>query len=663
MAVTNQELLIAGVLVGLVALVVYNKDPTEVGGDDDPEDPRDPEAAETAREEQVQVKLEKTMDDQQHKIRKEMEVWAGKVDSFLSGLPELPQMGMDDAKWASMGAHFQVGDTLFNRLKGALEHWNTTAGRTSFKERPFDDEVPSAFSDARKRLIHRVEAWSEAYKAQVKHEQQRRIDAPHRLGADVAPPAAQPLAAPANEDSKRAIPDLPDSNKTTPLPGEEKTMGPSEVAMSDFNQASAEPTQNDAAADLSTRVADQDPSTKPAHPPQVPFVASQYTEDAYKLHMDQLAKNQQVVEAQNRVSTNKNPYGAGQPYARPMHPEDAISPMRRAGRQAALEGGGFGAVKKAKPKKFKRPGADEPPAEFNQAPKKRGRADEGEDLSVPPVGGNSQPMETDTAEVPGGVKRAITGFQEKKRIKGQRGQAEEVGSAETPLDLTGKENPLDQTEIVDQNRLMAPPGRSAPKPPTSRAVVLTKEGSRALIKVEEAIMQAKGSLEQAEKKLIEIERARSGQVKRYVWDDDQKDWLKVAYKAAQDMFYLYEKPGSGYPTVNAIYKAKSPQDVLYKAREVWDNGVKETKFLFEKLWNYAFGEIWNSSRKQYGRELKYEWRKDWAERLCGKNARPLFYFEGCNEKPTDKDQILWKLDRIWSSSKTLKKDTGYIFKK
>ena len=74
MAVTNQELLIAGVLVGLVALVVYNKDTTEVGGGDDPEDPQDPEAAELAREKQVQVKLEKTMDDQQHKIRKEMDV-------------------------------------------------------------------------------------------------------------------------------------------------------------------------------------------------------------------------------------------------------------------------------------------------------------------------------------------------------------------------------------------------------------------------------------------------------------------------------------------------------------------------------------------------------------------------------------------------------------
>ena len=80
MALNNQELVIAGVVVALFALVAFNNKEEEDPGE-------------------ARFKLEENLNKTQNKIRQEMMVWSDNVERFLKDLPSQPRAPDQDTDW------------------------------------------------------------------------------------------------------------------------------------------------------------------------------------------------------------------------------------------------------------------------------------------------------------------------------------------------------------------------------------------------------------------------------------------------------------------------------------------------------------------------------------------------------------------------------------
>ena len=88
MAVTNQELIIAGVLVGLVCLAVFNKEETTPAADS-PAPSGSPGFAHVKTETKLEAERSR-LDGRQGTIHYELRLWAARVEKFLqaSGDPQ-----------------------------------------------------------------------------------------------------------------------------------------------------------------------------------------------------------------------------------------------------------------------------------------------------------------------------------------------------------------------------------------------------------------------------------------------------------------------------------------------------------------------------------------------------------------------------------------------
>ena len=515
MAPNQEELMVAAVVVGIVALVVYNQSSTAVKLQDpdlDTKQEADERAGHKARAEEA---IGATVG--------QMRGWSYKAKAFLEDSGASPE-GEDhtDSQWVQMGALLGAARNLLGRLDQNCREYNEgvwVADR--WARRHPEDEEPRIFQDFLERLEQRSHAWADYFRGIQKKKKEAAPKPDHPLAADVAPPAKKVMDVPVNELAKRIL-DAGDTLMISApaLPGEPQAPAKPTEPMDGFVVPSAKATQNDDAMEVSNEVAGQDPSTVPAFKPVSPEEARvavyKSQEDAVAAMAEEALMNARVVDKRNNENRAGIPRQPGMPeagaapYARPMFPEDAVSVQRKDGRIRAISDKAFGPAKKAGAKIEKRPGADQPPVEFRQAvpgrpggiavadpipkparkqvkvkPKRKrtpGTEEEPMDLTedipdVPAIGGNTVAIRVDTVQAP--AKRAETSYQGgAKRAKGPLGQPVILSAAEqfekTQLDAVerakAKVNPLITSDIVDQKRLMAAPGKSAPKPKQSALV-------------------------------------------------------------------------------------------------------------------------------------------------------------------------------------------------
>ena len=112
---------------------------------------------------------------------------------------------------------------------------------------------------------------------------------------------------------------------------------------------------------------------------------------------------------------------------------------------------------------------------------------------------------------------------------------------------------------MDQKRLMAPPGQSAPRPkPKPTRLTLTAplpEVQEAIQAVNVSYDRAKGRIDTLLAELMK-HKPKFGNEKDYVWSSGQEGLLDAAYAATNDYVYLDEKE-TGHPTQKLIATGKN----------------------------------------------------------------------------------------------------------
>ena len=154
MAPSNEELLVGAVVVGLVALVVFNQDSTEAIKSQPPDE-------DTKLEAQQRAELKKNAEDKISKTVGQMRGWAYSSKAFLEKSGAVPE-GEDhtDGEYIQMGALLTAARELIGRLEQNCREYNEGVWVTDrWERRQTEDEEPKIFADYLEQLEAREHAW------------------------------------------------------------------------------------------------------------------------------------------------------------------------------------------------------------------------------------------------------------------------------------------------------------------------------------------------------------------------------------------------------------------------------------------------------------------------------------------------------------------------
>ena len=701
MAFDRQELVVAAVLIGIVALAVVSNKKENVKADGGDADVDEREAVRQDFEDQIAGNKQRRVE------------WCVAGEDFLQRAQSSRAPPTGSRLDKALTGLLQGAVDITNDLQTMLDAYHRVFSKSSHYIE-IGDEITRETSEFLT-LEHLLVELEKRWMAEQKEEAGSRPSKPIGLGQEVGTPnipSQKAIEPHLHADGTPSAFQQHVNSFTSSVPALPASHQPLRITRPPDGFSAPQPDDTDMhdASAKSATLAGMDPSTlRDGNPGPNTVTIETVGED---LEMNKAVDEEQTMDAKKSVHPKRKKPGLPSGYD-----PTKTKFYREAGRARTIKQAGekgFGPEKKKTSDVPIRPGADVPPTGFSQSPSqetvrippemgkpqpsklpkkvvikpyfsepsealggtKRKRVSResrsrsgSSDFSIPPPGGNSQVMSLDVepAAVPN-IRPPETGYQGgAKRLKKKDGDPQILSAAEQQKKVMDAQALFLGAGITPQKQLaIAAPGQnSAPvvpveidltgSPEPSDLPTLTHQSDNKMVIDNYYVKDAA--------KLTALLKDMEGFISRSshpygIWNEDTNGYgiFKAMKLVMMEFAYLGEPSGDMGGRVRRIFKNKGDDLQYYTAK------LRRLKSQFAIMWNRGFSTIWKASSQGHGRK-EGEWRQAQVDYL---SSFPVFYYQNQYEPGTttiwkerkEGKQILytrWKLETIYVTRKEVPK--------